>query len=476
MIANSIIDMDATAIAEKIKQGGLTSVDAVNAYIDQIKRVNPNINALVEERFTEALKEAQELDLISQSGKSIGALHGVPISVKESFHVTNMKTTGGLVHRQDLISREDADVITKLKASGAVILGKTNTPTLCFNQETENKLFGRTNNPWDVTKTAGGSSGGEGALLAVGGAAAGIASDIGGSIRIPAHFNGVVGFKPGMNQVSAKGHFPAVIDPIQQRLFAVGPMGKTVRDMRRIYSVISEKVIRKRYLQSFKVEILPGNMGYTLSETTKGILNEIEFLLEKSVSTKRTVPPFFDDSAQIWQDIISIGGSKLLEEEAYSNDRSNVFKAFFREKLSQKTTVHPNLSRAIIASRMFKPSAKRVREVKEILEQGDKRLADYMRNRILIFPIYHSSALKHGKVYKEIFSLRKTFLDVMPYVAYANVWGLPALSIPVGMDENNMPISIQLMSAIGNEDVLFRLGRILEKKFKGYTRCQNFDS
>ncbi|AXI09863.1 amidase [Oceanobacillus zhaokaii] len=475
MISNSIIDMDATEIAEKIKQGELTSVDTVKAYINHIKKVNPHINALVEERFSDALNEADELDRVSLNGKNAGPLHGVPISVKESFHVTNMKTTAGLVHRQDLISRDDAAVISRLKAKGAIILGKTNTPTLCFNQETENKLYGRTNNPWDVTKTAGGSSGGEGALLAVGGSAVGIASDIGGSIRIPAHFNGVVGFKPGMNQVSAEGHFPLPSNPIQERMFAVGPMGKSVRDMRWIYQIISDKPIRTKYLQSFKIEILPSNMGYPLSDTTKEILNEIEYLLEKSVSTKRTVPPFFDDTAQIWQDIISMGGSELLEQEAYSNDRSNIFKAFLREKLTQRTTIHPNLSRAIIASKMFKPSAKRIREVKEILQQGDIRLTDYMHNRILIFPIYHSSALKHGKVYQEIFSLRKTFLDVMPYVAYANVWGLPALSIPVGIDENNMPISIQLMSAIGNEDILFRLGRILEKKFKGYSRCKDFD-
>lgn len=166
-------------------------------------------------------------------------------------------------------------------------------------------------------------------------------------------------------------------------------------------------------------------------------------------------------------------GSKLIEQEAYNNDRSNVYTSFFKEKLTQRTKVHPYLSWAIMGAKMFRPSRKRIREVETIIKQGDELLKAYLKNRLLIFPVYHSGALPHGQVFKEIFSIRKTFLQHMPYVAYANVWGLPALTIPVGTDENNMPISIQIMSAIGNEDAIFRLGRLIEKKFRGYMLCNN---
>src|SRR5699024_8066190 len=140
-----------------------------------------------------------------------------------------------------------------LKKAGAIILGKTNTPSLCFCQETENKLYGRTNNPWDVTRTAGGSSGGEGALIAAGGAAAGIGSDIGGSIRFPSHFNGVVGFKPGKYQVSPNGHFPSENTPLQERMLGIGPMGKSVRDIALLYDVIADKLQQIRHWENSKL-------------------------------------------------------------------------------------------------------------------------------------------------------------------------------------------------------------------------------
>src|SRR5699024_1719466 len=156
-------------------------------------------------------------------------LYGVPISIKESFDVIGMKTTGGIVHRKDIIMSKDADVVRQLKDAGAIILCKTNTPALCFCHETDNKLYGRTNNAWNEKKTAGGSSGGEGALIGVGGTPVGMSSDIGGSIRFPSHFNGVVGFKPGMYQVSADGHFPPDKIPIKARMSGIGPIGKSVR-------------------------------------------------------------------------------------------------------------------------------------------------------------------------------------------------------------------------------------------------------
>lgn len=472
MEERQLIDMDATAIASAIQKQEITSTEATLAYIKHITEQNPTINALVEERFKKALEEARDMDTIVDRNGLIGPLHGVPISIKESLHVTEMKTTGGLEHRQDLISKEDAEVIVRLKNAGAIILGKTNTPALCFCQETDNKLYGRTNNPWDVSRTAGGSSGGEGALLAIGGAAAGIGSDIGGSIRIPAHFNGVIGFKPGMNQVSTLGHYPQVVHQLQERMLTVGPMGKTVRDMKLLYQILTGSSLDAKPLRNFRIEILPGNVDYPLSQKTKEILDELNLFLEKTYSTKRAIPPYFKNSSLIWQEIMSIEGSKLIELEAYNNDRSNVYTSFFKEKLTQTTKVHPYLSWAILGSKMFRPSLKRIKEIKETLEQGDELLAAYLKNRLLIFPVYHSGALAHGRVFKEIFSIRKTFLQYMPYVAYANVWGLPSLTIPVGVDENNMPISVQIMSAIGNEDALFRLGRLLEKKFRGYIRFE----
>ncbi|GGP13924.1 amidase [Oceanobacillus neutriphilus] len=463
-----ILKMDAGSIATAIKKNQITSVEAVTVFIERIKEINPSINAVVEDRFSEALQEAHEADKQLQNNKSAGRLHGVPISIKECLHVEGMKTTGGLEHRQDLIYQEDAEVVHQLKQEGAIILGKTNTPALCFCQETDNKLYGRTNNPWDVTKTAGGSSGGEGALLAAGGAAAGIGSDIGGSIRFPAHFNGVIGFKPGNAAVSVEGHFPAVQHDLQKRMLTVGPMGKSVQDMQLIYEILSQSPVKPQALRDFKIEILPLNPGYPLSTRTGQLLGKLANFLEKIYNVQQIMPPYFRDSALIWQEVMSINGSKLVEDEAFNNDRSGLLRSFLREKLNQRTNVHPYLSWAIMGAKMFKPSRKRIMEITDILQQGDELLKTYFDKRLLILPVYYQSALAHGQVFKEIFSIRKTYLQYMPYTAYANVWGLPSLTVPVGEDEKNMPIGVQIISGTGNEDAIFRLGKLLTKRFRGY--------
>ncbi|MFD2629000.1 amidase [Oceanobacillus kapialis] len=475
VLKEKILKMDATALAEWIRKHKITSSEVVSIYIEHQKKVNPPINAVVEDRYALALEEATSLDEKKPTYKQLPPLYGVPITVKESLHVSGMKTTSGLEHRQDLISREDAPVITRLQEAGAVIMGKTNTPALCFSQETDNRLYGRTNNPWDPARTAGGSSGGEGAILAAGGSPVGIGSDIGGSIRFPAHFNGVIGFKPGMYRGLSAGHYPTVKSSLQERMLTIGPMGRSVRDMELLYSILSPHSTTNRYLQFFKVEIIPSTINYPISDATIAMMDNVEKFLTESFSTNRFIPPYFEESALLWQEILASEGGELIEKSAYQNDRSNLLKAFLREKMAKRTTVDPYLSMGILGSKLFRPSKSRVKEIKNLLSRGDEVLGDYLKNRLLLFPVYHTGALKHGKVYKEIFSLRKTFLTYMPFVAYANVWGLPSLTVPIGEDENKMPISIQIMSANGNEDAIFRLGKILEKKFRGYKSIPSVD-
>lgn len=168
-------------------------------------------------------------------------------------------------------------------------------------------------------------------------------------------------------------------------------------------------------------------------------------------------------------------GGREMEKLVFNNDRLNVLAAYAKEKLTKKTQIHPFLSWALIGAKLFKPSASRTREIENIVEQGDDRLADYLKNRLLIFPVYHTGAPTHGKVYQEIFSIRKTFLQYMPYVAYANVWGLPSLTIPAGTDENEMPIGVQIISMNGNESAIFQLGKIVEDNVRGYVRSMKLD-
>ena len=474
--SSEILSMDATALAKKIALQTFTAKGVVETYISHITKVNGALNCLVEDRFQSALKEAEQLDKqISAAGvQHEKKLLGVPISMKESFHVKGMNTTGGLVQRKQMVQEQDSEVVSQLKAEGAIILGKTNTPALCFCQETDNKLYGRTNNPWDVNKTAGGSSGGEGAILAVGGAAAGLGSDIGGSIRFPSHFNGIIGFKSGNCQVSQIGSFPQINIPLQERMLGIGPMTKSVRDAKLMYNIIAKKQAPTKRLANFKISILP-KTTFPMSSNTISMLDRLYKQLEDNMPTEIAVPPYFEEGALLWQQIMSVDGGESIKEILFHHKKESVFKHYLIEKWGGKSSIHTYLSWALIGAKLFKPNKKRLLEIEKIVAEGDLILNKYLQNRIIIFPIYHMSAPVHGKLYKELFSVRKTFLEYIPYVAYANVWGLPSLTIPITTDEHGMPIAVQLISKNGNEDALFQLGELLENEYRGYIRCNYYD-
>lgn len=465
----SLLNLDATAVAERIKAGELTSEDVVHSYIQHITSVNPKINALIEDRFEQARAEAKNADQMLHTNDSIGKLHGVPISMKEAFDVADMHTTGGLIHRKNHRTKTDAFIVKRLKEEGAIILGKTNTPTLCYCQETDNKLYGRTNNPWDLNRTAGGSSGGEGALIAAGGAAVGIGSDIGGSIRFPSHFNGVVGFKSGNKQVDDTGAYPPFPHPLQERMLGIGAMAKSVRDTRLINEIIATVVPEQKDLANFTITLPEGHLHYPFSTVGKQLLADVSNRLREQFPVHDEQPPMYRESALLWQWIMSIDGAPSVIQEAFPTG-GHPYWEWFKEVTLKNSDYHRFLTWAIIGANTFKPSHKRMVLLEQQIEQGDLLVQQYLQNRLLILPVYHSPALPHGKVYSEIFSIRKTFLTYMPFVAYANVWGLPSLTLPIG-EEDGLPVAIQIISNIGNEDAIFSLGQLLESSFRGWKRA-----
>ncbi|HEY7976271.1 MAG TPA: amidase, partial [Ktedonobacterales bacterium] len=194
--STEITDLSAVALAASIARGDLSAIEAVEASIARIEAVNPRLNAVVVKRYDEARAEARAADERQARGEPLGPLHGVPITVKECFDVTGTPATYGLPSRAHTLATEDDLYVARLRAAGAIIVGKTNLSQLLLYIESDNPLYGRTNNPWDLTRTPGGSSGGQAAIIAAGGSPLGLATDIGGSIRMPAAFCGVVGMKP----------------------------------------------------------------------------------------------------------------------------------------------------------------------------------------------------------------------------------------------------------------------------------------
>ena len=229
----AITSLTASDIAEKIKAGELSAQEVVDAHISRIEEVNPRINAVVIPLFDQAREEAAAADAAQRRGASLGPLHGVPITIKEQFLVKGTATTFGLPHQKNHRATEDGPLMKRLREAGAIIVGKTNTPQLLIYIESDNELYGRTNNPWNLERSPGGSSGGEAAIIASGGSPLGFGADVGGSIREPAHFCGIQGFKPTAGRLTNFDTRPGFFSwGLSEGICPqTGPMARSVGDL-----------------------------------------------------------------------------------------------------------------------------------------------------------------------------------------------------------------------------------------------------
>ena len=217
-----------------VRDGVLSPLELVDAHLRQIEKRNPSINAFV----TVLAEAARDTARALERGGARGLLHGVPVTVKDSFDMAGLATRVGSLERPLTPAPRDATVVARLRAAGAIVLGRTNTPEMLKRYDTDNAITGRTNNPWDVERTPGGSSGGEAAAIAAMFSAGGVASDGGGSIRVPAHFCGVAGLKPTPGRIPGTGHTPSLGYPAGL-VTVVGPMARTAADLRLLFSVLS---------------------------------------------------------------------------------------------------------------------------------------------------------------------------------------------------------------------------------------------
>src|SRR3989454_93701 len=236
---DDIIYASATTLARAIRAKEISSAEVVHAYLQRIEAVNPQLNAVVQLRAEAAQAEAHAADAALARGQIMGPLHGVPMTIKDSLDTAGVITTGGTTGRSTYVPTQDATVVARLPAAGAILLGKTNTPELTLAGETDNLLYGRTNNPYDVSRTPGGSSGGAGAILAAGGSVLDIGSDTGGSIRLPAHFCGIAGIKPTSGRVPRTGHIVPFGMGAVDALTQLGPLARYIADLSLILPIIA---------------------------------------------------------------------------------------------------------------------------------------------------------------------------------------------------------------------------------------------
>src|ERR1700687_4990634 len=237
MTSNPVL-LSAREIAAQIRRKDVSPVEVARAHLNRIECLNPKLNAFVDYNPEAVLAQAREAEKAILRGDELGPLHGVPLSIKSAIDVAGHRCEAGTRLRAGHISGEDAPLVARLRAAGAILRGVTNVPELLMAWETDNLLYGRTNNPWDLTRTAGGSSGGEAAAIAAGLSAGGVGSDGGGSIREPAHFCGICGLKPTPGRIPSTGHYPKSGGPFAV-IGVVGPMARTIEDVRSLFEAMA---------------------------------------------------------------------------------------------------------------------------------------------------------------------------------------------------------------------------------------------
>src|SRR5215813_8264319 len=232
-----LAQLPAWQMATGIRNGNFSAIELLEAHLHNIERWNSKLNAFVSVDQQRARLQAKEADEAVKTGRPLGPLHGVPITIKSSIDVAGLLCETGTHIRKGYIAASDAPLVSRLKAAGAIVLGNTTVPEFLMAWETHSALYGRSSSAWDLDRTPGGSSGGEAAAIAACCSAGGIGSDAGGSIRVPAHFSGICGLKPTPGRIPGTGHYPACIGPFAL-IGVVGPMARTIADVDAMFRAV----------------------------------------------------------------------------------------------------------------------------------------------------------------------------------------------------------------------------------------------
>lgn len=424
--------MTATELARLIRDRELSAAEVVETHLARIEKVNGALNAVVQLAADRARAEAQAADELLGTGRSLGPLHGVPFTVKDNFETVGIVTAMGAVERAEVVPAADATAVARLREAGAILLGKTNCPQWGGGIETDNELYGRTNNPYDVTRTPGGSSGGECAIIAAGGSPLGLGSDSGGSLRLPAAWCGVATLKPTAQLVPLtgviddEGPLGSLSDPRTQ----VGPIARSVADLVLALRLIAGPDGRDAGVPPVaigdpdSVELRGLRAGFytdngicePTAETARTVLAAVAALEEAGVEPEETLPPAEGElTRRVWR---SYGG-KMSSGELY---------------------------------RVLRDWDRYRREMLAFLEPFD----------LLLCPVFPCPAVVHGGTSKP--GLREALSYTTPY----SLTGWPSAVLRCGTSTDKLPIAVQLVARSWHDHLALAAAAHLEHALGGW--------
>lgn len=451
----------ATELAAGIRRGDLSSVEVVTACLERIEEVNPAINAVVA-LAPDALERARAADRAFVHGTPLGPLHGVPFTAKDSLDTAGLVTTAGTVGWRGRVPGRDATAVARLRAAGGILLGKTNTPEFTWSDETDNDVYGRTSNPYDLERTPGGSSGGPAAIVAAGGSPLDVGSDTGDSIRQPAHVCGIAGVKPTSGRVPRTGHWPdyrGILGPLTQ----LGPMARRVDDLALVLPLIAGPDdedpqvppvpmpdLGRRDVEGLRVVAFTDNGLLTpTAGTVAAVEAAVDALADGGAVIRREVPPGLGDAWEAWNGLIRADGW-----------------AWLQRLISDAGT--PGMGSYDTRGWLTPPITLAAPDLTALLEHADAVRAAFRRwltaaaVDAIVCPAMPRPAIRHGESNADWFG--DTYSDVH------NLTGLPAVVVRGGSTADGLPIGVQLLAPPWREDLALAAARVVEAASGGWQR------
>ncbi|KAL0833069.1 hypothetical protein ABMA28_001181 [Loxostege sticticalis] len=473
----------ATEHAAAVRKGEITSEELVKAYIDRVKEVNPLLNAVVDERYRAALEDAKEVDRRLAEARKNGKLDelvagkpllGVPFTVKESCSLAGLSNAVGCLEYAGRKATKDGEAVRLVKEAGGIPLLVSNTPELCLGWETTNLLKGTTNNPYCLNRTPGGSSGGEGALLASGASAVSVASDIAGSIRVPAAFCGVFGHKPTPGIIPIEGHIPTLSDPQFPCFLTVGPMARKAEDLPLLMGVMAGD--NRPALNLDQPVDISSLRVYYMTEATKSLalLSVDKCISDKIKSAVKYLETecgstICEEKFKDLEDSVEISVSEffsmkdipnMLQDPTNPKRDKSLFVELSKCVLGGGTRSLQGLGFTLISkNNLFIPVTRRdhyATQASRLKEQLTKTLGD---NGVLLYPVFNGLAHYHSGVF-----LRAS--GVM-YTMVFNILGFPATAVPCGL-HRGLPVAIQVIAAPNQDRLCLAVAQQLEVAFGGW--------
>jgi Asp-tRNA(Asn)/Glu-tRNA(Gln) amidotransferase A subunit family amidase len=453
----------ATELVALIRARAVSPVEIVAAHLRRIEEFNPALNAIVT-LADDALDQARACEAERGRGADIGPLHGLPLTVKDTIDTAGLRTTAGSRILEQHVPASDASSVARLKAAGAIILGKTNVPEMAIPYECDNPVFGRTNNPCDFQMTSGGSSGGEAAAIAACLSPAGLGSDLSGSIRVPAHFCGIAGLKPTAGRVPMDGHTPAVSGVVSLGA-GIGPLARRVEDLALLFKVLAdptqfepnqgEAELNPESLRGLRVAwYADDGMAPVADEIRTAVKAAAEALAGAGLEVAEATPPGISEGPRLWVDLFSTAAN--MEIAARYGGREAEAGPLVGRLLQEFSTASPEFDEKIeTAERLAGAVLKRERLREDLLR--------WMKGtQLILAPVGATVAFAHGSRRVDVEGKSISQFRAFSYSQTFNVFGLPSVAVPAGRTANGLPVGVQIVGRPFAERTVLSAASIIE--------------